>query len=124
MLPENRISILGRYAPERAEDILSGLDLLVIPSIWPENLSVGHSASIASRRSSMHVVAGWGGMLELVTAGENGVYFTPLNFHSLRQQLQSLLNNHELWNQLAQGASATRIASWDEVARSISRPTS
>ncbi|HMQ14527.1 MAG TPA: glycosyltransferase [Phycisphaerae bacterium] len=60
------IEFLGRVASERMPALLDGLDALVIPSLWPENLPIAALEAYARRRTV--IASGVGGVAEIVPA--------------------------------------------------------
>jgi len=72
----------------------ASIDVLVVPSIWPENSPlVIHEAFLAG----VPVVASnIGGVGELIRDGENGLLFEAGQVHSLHQVLQRLLSDPAL----------------------------
>ena len=92
---------------------LSNLDVLVVPSIWPENSPlVIREAFLAG----VPVVASRiGGIPETVTDGVNGLLFTPGDVADLRRTLQRLISDAALLETFRQNIPPVRTLE-DDVA--------
>lgn len=93
-----RISLENSFPPENANRVYSQIDVLVVPSIWPENSPlVIHEAFLAG----IPVIASRiGGIPELVREGKNGMLFDPGNPGDLREKMELLSHNHEFFSRL------------------------
>lgn len=86
---------------------LGSIDVLVVPSIWPENspLVVGEAFL-----AGMPVVASrLGGLPELVEDGRNGLLFRAGDAADLARTLARLVDEHGLLDHLRRGAAATPV---------------
>ena len=95
------IAFAGPYPNHRVGQILSGLDVIVVPSIWYEN-----RPTVILEAHATHtpvVTARLGGMAELVKHDENGLLFEVGSVESLIEQLQRLLDEPTLLPQLRSG---------------------
>ncbi len=102
-LAENdaRIHFEGRFENARVAEVLSGLDVTVVPSTWYENSPL---AILESRAAGVPVVtAALGGMAELVRDGVDGLHFRPGDAADLARQLQRLLDEPDLLPHLRAG---------------------
>ncbi|MBW7906276.1 MAG: glycosyltransferase [Phycisphaerae bacterium] len=79
------IEFLGRVSSERMPAFLDGLDTLVIPSLWPENLPIAALEAYARRRTV--IASGVGGVAEIVPAE---CLFEPGSVAGLMQRLAAL----------------------------------
>lgn len=96
-----RIHFEGRFENARVAEILSGLDVTVVPSTWYENSPL---AILESRAAGTPVVtAALGGMAELVHDGMDGLHFRPGDASDLARQLQRLLDEPDLLPRLRAG---------------------
>ena len=96
-----RIHFEGRFENARVAEILSGLDVTVVPSTWYENSPL---AILESRAAGTPVVtAALGGMAELVRDGVDGLHFQPGDAADLARQLQRLLDEPDLLPHLRAG---------------------
>jgi glycosyltransferase involved in cell wall biosynthesis len=80
---------MGSFGPEQLRDVLSRIDLLVVPSLWFENSPLTiHEAAAAG----IPVLASnHGGLAEYVTPEVNGRLFEPGNAADLREKILSFL---------------------------------
>jgi glycosyltransferase involved in cell wall biosynthesis len=83
------VRFCGAFHKGQGHDIYSRFDLLVVPSLWPENSPlVIHEAFMAG----VPVVgARTGGIPELVTDGVNGVLYDPTSPDALAEALRGLI---------------------------------
>jgi glycosyltransferase involved in cell wall biosynthesis len=79
----------GAFPNEQAADVYSRFDLLVVPSLWPENSPlVIHEAFMASVPV---VAARIGGIPELIHDGVDGVLYDAHSASSLADALRGLI---------------------------------
>jgi glycosyltransferase involved in cell wall biosynthesis len=95
------ISFKGAIPHDSVANILTDIDILVVPSIWFENSPLTiHEAFM----SGIPVIASnLGGMADLVTDRKNGLLFEANNSDSLAETIQELVNSETLLNQLRLG---------------------
>jgi len=74
--------------------ILSAIDILVVPSIEPEPLSLALLEGMASAKAV--VVAAHGGPVEIIDDGVNGRLYPPREVEALAACLEELLGNDDL----------------------------
>jgi len=85
---DNRITFCGTFPNAEIGTILSGLDVLVVPSIWYENTPlVIYSAQAAG---CPVIASNLGGMSEVVAHGENGLLFEPGDADGLADLIRQL----------------------------------
>jgi glycosyltransferase involved in cell wall biosynthesis len=98
---DQRIRFAGAYNPEELPNILLGLDVVVVPSIWLENSPVtileAHAAGLPVITTNL------GGMAEMVQHEHNGLLFERQNAHDLANQLRRLQSEPELLARLKAG---------------------
>lgn len=94
-----RVRFHGRYDNRRVGEVLAGLDVLVVPSLWYENSPLTiHEAFMAG----VPVVASrLGGMAEYVEEGVNGLLFRPGDAEDLARTLERLHKDRALLGRLA-----------------------
>lgn len=81
----------GSYDNDETGTILSTIDVLVIPSLWPESFSLTLREAMAAR---IPVVASTVGALpEAVVDGKNGLHFNPGDVDDLFSKLNWLQDN-------------------------------
>jgi glycosyltransferase involved in cell wall biosynthesis len=103
---DERIHLHGRFDNVRAAEILSGLDVAVVPSIWYENSPLAIMEAHAA--GTPVVTAALGGMAELVRDGVDGLHFAPADAADLARQLQRLIDEPELLPVLRAGVTMPR----------------
>jgi glycosyltransferase involved in cell wall biosynthesis len=95
---DTRITFPGPYVRAQVYEILGGLDVIVVPSVWYENAPFVIQEAQAS---GVPVVASrLGGMRELVSDQENGLLFEPGNANDLARQLQRFIDEPRLVERL------------------------
>ena len=88
----------GPFEHDRLPQILSSLDVLVVPSRWFENAPVTLDEAALAR---LPVVASdHGGLREIVQRRGNGVLFPPGDRQALTRTLQQLMEDPDLWQKL------------------------
>lgn len=94
LLTHPTVTTHGTVSHEKVPDAFASIDVLVVPSVWPENSPlVIHEAFLAG----VPVVASnIGGIRELVRDGENGLLFSPGDSQSLSAALNRLLTEPAL----------------------------
>src|SRR5262249_26697707 len=105
------IRMMGRYKNEEVGRILREVDVVVAPSIWYENAPlVIREAFLAGKPV---VTAAFGGMLELVQDGVNGLLFQPRDMLDLRRTLERFIVDPGLVRRLSQNFPAVRSITAD-----------
>jgi len=93
-----RIQFPGMFDNAEVGRILSGIDVLIVPSIWPENSPVTiHEAYLAK----IPVIASRiGGIPGLVQDGANGFLFNPGDANDLLNKMSLFTEDHSLLERL------------------------
>jgi GT2 family glycosyltransferase/glycosyltransferase involved in cell wall biosynthesis len=106
LLNQPHVRVHGPIAHDAVAQALSSIDVLVVPSIWPENSPlVIHEAFLAG----VPVVASRiGGIPELVTDGRNGLLFAPGDAADLSRVLERLMMEPGLLDSLRAGIPEVR----------------
>ena len=93
-----RIEFSGVFDNAEVGRILSGIDVLIVPSVWPENSPVTiHEAYLAK----IPVIASRiGGIPELVQDGVNGFLFTPGDAKDLLSKINLFIEDRSLLERL------------------------
>jgi glycosyltransferase involved in cell wall biosynthesis len=87
---QQHITFCGVFPNAQIADVLAGLDVLVVPSLWYENTPlVLYSAQAAS---CPVVASDFPGISEVITHGLNGLLFDAGNVAALARQLRRLLD--------------------------------
>jgi glycosyltransferase involved in cell wall biosynthesis len=95
------IVFAGPYNNREINQVLSSLDMLVVPSEWFENRPTVILEAFAHRVPAL--AASIGGIPELVHDGVNGLLFEPGNAGSLARQMERLLDEPGLLAVLKNG---------------------
>lgn len=98
------IVVWGKTPHERIGEVLARTDVLVAPSIWPENQS---GVILEAMASAIPVVATrLGGNVELIDDGRTGVLVPPRSAAALARSMQDLARRPERAFELGQAARA------------------
>jgi glycosyltransferase involved in cell wall biosynthesis len=103
---ESVVHLHGRYDNERVPEILSGFDVVVVPSLWYEAYAL--TIREAFLAGVVVVTANHGAMAEAVEDGVNGLLFEAGDEASLAQVLRRLLDDRQLLERLAVAAHPVR----------------
>ncbi|NMB91055.1 MAG: glycosyltransferase family 4 protein, partial [Chloroflexi bacterium] len=110
------IHFRGAIPNEQVGQVLSELDMIVVPSIWYENRP---TVIVEAQMTGTPVIAArLGGMAELVEHGVNGLLFKPGNAEDLEEQLRYVCDHPEHLAGLSQGIRPVPTLE-DEVAQLI-----
>ncbi|MBI3493616.1 MAG: glycosyltransferase [Acidobacteria bacterium] len=111
LLNQQAVQVHGAIAHDRVAHALSALDVLVVPSIWPENSPlVIHEAFLAGVPV---VAARIGGIPELVEDGRNGLLFRAGDAEDLARALTRLVREPGLLETLRAGIPLVRTIEED-----------
>jgi glycosyltransferase involved in cell wall biosynthesis len=95
---DKRIEFCGVYSEDHSEEILSNIDVTIVPSLWYENYPLVLHESLAC---NVPVVASnIGGMAEKIKDGINGFTFKVGDSASLKEILERIANNPQILNEL------------------------
>lgn len=98
---DERISFRGAFPREELGRVLSGIDVLVVPSRWYENAP---GVIFEAFAAGVPVVAtDLGGLSEFVGHGENGLLFRLDDAEDLARQLRRLVEEPDLLDRLRRG---------------------
>ncbi len=112
---DGRIGFKGPFAQGQLPEILAGLDVLVLPSLFPETLSIAVQDALAAGRPC--VVPSNTGASESVQDGRHGLHFEQGDCDSLAAAIRKLVENPRLVEALRAGVLADRpVLSRAEVA--------
>jgi len=106
------VNLRGPQARERVPEALRSLDVLVVPSVWPE------TSPLVIREAFLTgvpvVASNIGGMPELIEAERNGLLFEPGDVDGLARALKRLADEPGLLHRLKAGAAATPVRSLED----------
>jgi GT2 family glycosyltransferase len=107
--PKAGEALRGPFPHEALPQVLAGLDVLVVPSLWEENAPLTVEEAFLARLPV--VASGHGGLAERV-AGQGGVCFRPGDPADLARVLRRLLDEPRLRESLS--ATAPSVPTMDE----------
>lgn len=90
----NVVKLWGKVDNSRIEEVFSETDVLILPSIWPENQPVSITEAMATRTAV--IASAIGGIPELVNDGINGYLFQPGSATDLKDKMLKFINDPEL----------------------------
>jgi glycosyltransferase involved in cell wall biosynthesis len=94
-----RVHFDGPFEPERVDEILAGIDVLVVPSVWYENMPL--TISEAFRNGLPVIATDLGGMREAVRDGVDGLLFPRGDVAGLAAAIRRLASDAQLYDRLA-----------------------
>jgi glycosyltransferase involved in cell wall biosynthesis len=101
------VSFLGWVPPEEMPGLLRKFDVLLLPSIWPEPFA---RVVLEGMISGLVVVATpTGGTIEILTDGENGLFFAAGDAEDLAQKIVCLAADTKLCRKLASAGQQTVV---------------
>jgi glycosyltransferase involved in cell wall biosynthesis len=116
---DGRIEFCGVYPEEKTGEILSGVDVIVIPSLCYESYSMILHEALAS---NVPVVAtNLGGLAEKIEDGVNGFLFTSGDTEQLRTVLQKIVDQPETLSPLKRNIDKMIIPTVEQEAYTYSR---
>jgi GT2 family glycosyltransferase/glycosyltransferase involved in cell wall biosynthesis len=112
LLAQPGVTLHGAIPHAQVPAALAGIDVLAVPSIWPENSPLAiHEAFLAG----IPVVASRiGGIPEALTDGVNGLLVEPGSIDAMRHALQRLLDEPALLATLSRGAASSAVRSIED----------
>ncbi|MFN8443094.1 MAG: glycosyltransferase family 4 protein [Caldilineaceae bacterium] len=93
-----RIYYGGVYTQDQVGALLNQIDVVVVPSVWHENLPLIMQEAQASGVPTL--VSDVGGMTECVTDGLNGFTFRVGDVADLQQKMQMMIDQPEILNKI------------------------
>lgn len=116
----------GGFDRDRLAGVYAAIDVLVVPSLWPEN------SPLVVHEAFMHgaavVAARMGGLTGLVTDGVNGFLYDAYSPDDLRDRLQRFVDDPALAARLAGAAPPVKsidddAAEWERRYETVCRPS-
>lgn len=99
---DRRIKFCGTFPNQEIAKIISGIDVLVVPSLWYENAPLVIYSAQADRCPV--IAANLGGMAELIEHEVNGLLFNKGDIIQLSTMIRRLCENRALVKELASHA--------------------
>lgn len=106
---QGSVRFLGQVSNEEIADVYQQTDVLILPSIWPENQPVSITEAMASRTPV--IASRIGGIPELVEDGKTGYLFEAGNASELAQRMSEFIADRSKLGEF--GANAFRKISGD-----------
>jgi glycosyltransferase involved in cell wall biosynthesis len=103
---DERIFFMGPFERPRLAEVLSQVDVVVVPSVWLENAPVVIAEAFAANRPV--IATDLPGMSELVQHGVNGLLFPRGDVAALANALHRLVAEPQLRSQLVRGVRPPR----------------
>jgi glycosyltransferase involved in cell wall biosynthesis len=98
LVKRDNILWFGEYENNSISNILSEIDVLIVPSIWYENAPL--TIQEAFMASIPVIASNMGGMKELVCEGKNGLMFRPGDSNDLAKKMQLIIDQPDLIGKL------------------------
>jgi glycosyltransferase involved in cell wall biosynthesis len=99
---DSRVEFCGTFENRHIADVLDGIDALVIPSLWHENMPL---VSLSAQAAGCPIVASdVGGIADVVEDGKNGLLFARGSSAELAELILRLLDDDELLPRLSSQA--------------------
>lgn len=97
MAIDKDVRFMGEFDNRNIAEILAGIDVLVVPSIWYENAPL---VIQEARLAGTPVIASRiGGIPELVKDGETGFLFEPSSEKDLKEKLEYIIGHRDILNE-------------------------
>ncbi len=106
ILDDSSIFLCGRFEHDDLANILSNIDVLVVPSIWYENAPLVIQEAFAAKTPV--VATRLGGMAEAVSHNVDGLLFEAGNVADLAEKLRSFIEDPGLLKGLVSGIAAVK----------------
>ena len=98
---DKKIKFYGTFDNAKMPAILDGIDTLVIPSLWHENMPL---VSLSAQAAGCPLIASdIGGLSDVINPGNNGLLFRTGSAAGLAQVIMNLLDDHDLLAKLSRG---------------------
>ena len=99
---DKRIKFLGTFDNRRIAQVLDGIDVLVVPSLWHENMPL---VALSAQAAACPLIASdVGGLAEVVVHENNGLLFAPGSSSELAELIMRVLNEKDLLSGLSSRA--------------------
>jgi glycosyltransferase involved in cell wall biosynthesis len=91
---DSRIKYKGGYDNKDIGEILTNIDMLVVPSVWPENAPLVIQEAFLFKTPV--IASRIGGIPEVVTDTLNGLLFNPGDVNDLKGKIQYVIDNPDI----------------------------
>ena len=99
------VEFLGYKQDEELWNLVSGAELVVVPSKWYENAPYTVIEAMALKKNVL--ASRLGGFIELIQNGENGWLFEAGNIKGLAEKMEDILSHEELQEAIGERAKAS-----------------
>jgi glycosyltransferase involved in cell wall biosynthesis len=96
-----KITELGAYSRDNVFDLMTTVDWVVMPSVWPETFGLVVSEAWDAKRPVISARAG--GLTDRINHGVDGFLFQPGSATQLAALMQDCVGNDTLWQTLSDG---------------------
>jgi len=103
---KNEISLCGKFPHDQLGEILSGIDMLIVPSLWHENNPRVIQEAFASKTPI--IASDVGGITEFVKHDVNGLLFERGKEKSLFHQISRVIKNPRIITKLRSGIESVK----------------
>jgi len=93
-----RVTEVGAYSRDNVFSLMTMVDWVVVPSVWPETFGLVVSEAWDARRPVLASAAG--GLSDRIRDGENGFSFLPGSSAQLAGIMRECVGNAELWRKI------------------------
>ena len=93
------IEFCGTFPNDKIAEVLAGIDVLVVPSVWYENTPLVVYSALAAKCPV--IASDFAGMSEVIHDGWNGMLFTPRSTEALGECMRRLMSQPELLGELS-----------------------
>jgi glycosyltransferase involved in cell wall biosynthesis len=97
---------MNEFDNQEIASIFQKIDVLVVPSLWPENSPLVIHEAFLTRTPV--IASRIGGISEIVTDGVNGLLFNPGDVNELKEKMQYLIDNPDIIERLRANIPKTR----------------
>lgn len=111
VVKNKNIKFMGDFDNSNISSVFSNIDVLVVPSIWPENSPL--VIQEASMAKTPVIASDAGGIRELIRNDISGLLFTTNSSESLYEKIELLINNPALIEKLRQNIAPVRAIEED-----------
>lgn len=101
---DERIKFMGRYEQQQLGEVLRGIDVVVVPSVWIENSPVSIHEALAAHTPV--IASNLGGMADLIQHEHNGLLFRRGDVADLATQIRRMITDPALFSRLTMHAKA------------------
>jgi len=112
---DKRIKLMGAFEHTKVAEIFAQIDVLVVPSIWPENSPLVIQEAFLTKTPV--IASRIGGIPELIENGKNGLLFNPNDTEDLHEKLSLLINDSILLEKLRD--TVTNVKDTSEISQEL-----